>query len=218
MAGRHLSACRVAVFAKYPTPGLVKTRLTRCYTAEEAARLHCVLVEDLLERLAALPAFVRVELWGDQPATAPYYQSLLAARRDLQFRLQRGNDLGCRMNFAFCTSLRRSSRVILVGSDCPDLSTGRVLALNRALESHDLALLGAEDGGYVAIALKRPCPALFRSIEWGTDRVLKQTLRVARRAGLRSCVVSTLADIDEPEDLQRYPAIAERALLSIARQ
>lgn len=211
MAGRQFDAVGVAFFAKYPTPGLVKTRLMTSFSAEQAVNVHIALVQDQLRRFEALPGRTSVTLWGDQTASAPFYRGLLQANPWLRFRLQRGNDLGCRMNFAFCTSLKRSPRVILVGSDCPEFGAGHAQALSSALDSHDLALIGADDGGYVAIALKRPQPCLFRDVHWGTAAVLGQTLRLARKAGLASCVVDTLSDIDEPADLQRFPALMTRA-------
>ena len=211
MAVRRPDAVAVAVFAKYPTPGLVKTRLTTDYTADEAARIHRLLVADQLQRLQCLPKRMSTTLWGTNAPSAPFYRDLLLRHPGLKFRLQHGHDLGCRMNFAICTSLRHSSRVILLGSDCAQLELSHVLALNKALDHHDLALIGAADGGYVAIALKQPQPVLFRHVTWGTDRVLHKTRSVARRQRLRHCVVDTLHDIDVPTDLHRFPTILERA-------
>ncbi|MDO6461779.1 TIGR04282 family arsenosugar biosynthesis glycosyltransferase [Granulosicoccaceae sp. 1_MG-2023] len=211
MVGRRHNAARVLVFAKYPTPGRVKTRLMTDISAEQAASVHRVLVCGLLERLSRLPAALRLELCGDRPAGAAFYSGLLSQYPCMQFSLQRGNDLGCRMNFALRSALIRSARVILVGSDCPDLNATHVLALQAALTTHDVALIGAEDGGYVAIALKAPQPCLFRGIDWGTSAVLEQTLRAARRNRLRAQVVATLADLDEISDLQRFAGIAQQA-------
>ena len=74
----------------------------------------------------------------------------------------------------------------------------------RALEllgERDCVLGPAADGGYYLIALRRPCPALFEGIDWGTPRVLEQTVDRLRQAGLSLHLLPVWYDVDTPDDL-----------------
>jgi rSAM/selenodomain-associated transferase 2 len=97
----------------------------------------------------------------------------------------------------------------------------------RELESRDLVLGPAEDGGYYLIglnrsALERDPTRLFSGVSWGTSAVLDQTLRIADGMSLSRSFTDRLVDVDRPEDLgawerhQRARAIAsEHAWISI---
>ena len=82
-----------------------------------------------------------------------------------------------------------------------------VAQAEAALDTTDVVVGPAEDGGYVLIGLKRAEPALFRDIDWGTDQVLEQTLRAASQAQCSIAMLATLWDVDRPEDWQRFLAL-----------
>jgi hypothetical protein len=111
------------------------------------------------------------------------------------------------MDAALTDALGRAECAILIGSDIPDLDHRDLDAALLRLERGIPVVLGpAMDGGYILIGLRRPMPALFRDIDWGSGRVLEQT-----RASLRALDTDWLElaprhDIDRPEDLQRLPA------------
>ena len=63
----------------------------------------------------------------------------------------------------------------------------------------------ATDGGYTLIGLAEPHPELFAEMPWGTDRVLRETLRVADDLGLAPVLLPELSDVDRPEDLDGLP-------------
>ena len=72
------------------------------------------------------------------------------------------------------------------------------------LAQHDAVLIPAEDGGYVLIGLRRPCPAVFEGVAWSTGGVLAQTRDRLRDAGLRWHELPTLWDVDTPDDWARW--------------
>ncbi len=91
-----------------------------------------------------------------------------------------------------------------MGSDCPDITADIIISGLKKLNSHDLVLGPAIDGGYYLIGLRAPGKKntiLFNSINWGTDQVLEQTLTQARKGGLSYTLLPQLRDIDRPEDL-----------------
>ena len=100
-----------------------------------------------------------------------------------------------------------ANQAIIIGTDCPLMSPAYIAQAESALETADVVLGPAEDGGYVLIGCKRAEPALFRDIDWGTDQVLEQTLRAASQAQRSVAVLDTLWDVDRPEDWQRFLAL-----------
>lgn len=113
---------------------------------------------------------------------------------------QIGDDLGQRLDWAVREQLAVHRKVVVVGSDLPDLEPAAVEGAIDALDYADLVLGPAEDGGYYLIAMSRPLP-LFDGIEWSTPRVLAQTLERVR--GLRVRLLEPRRDIDTPDDLRR---------------
>ena len=183
MSWRADTRTSVVVFAREPRAGRVKTRLIPLLGAEGAARLHARLVARTVAtaREARLGS---VERWG--------------------MRRQRGADLGACMQHAFQRSLRRASRVILIGSDCPVL---RARDLRRAARwlagGADAVFAPAADGGYALIALRRVSPRLFEGIDWGGPRVMAQTRARLAALGWRWRELPEVWDVDRPEDVAR---------------
>ena len=188
---------RIAVFAKAPVAGEVKTRLVPLLGAQGAARLHAGLVERALTTaVEAAPSLL--ELWCAPDAASPYFVRC-AKRFGCELRVQSGADLGERMSHAF----GRSAPLVLIGSDCPPLTAAHLRDAWSALDAHDAAIAPAQDGGYVLIALARPQPALFQAMVWGGRDVMAETRRRMAKAGLKCKELETLWDVDRPEDYRR---------------
>jgi rSAM/selenodomain-associated transferase 1 len=188
---------RVVVMAKHPVPGRVKTRLAATLGAEAAAALARAFVLDLAARLAALPYRVT---WAYWPAEADFAALVPGAR----CRPQRGTDLGTRMADAVAYAFAEGTAPVLVlGTDAPHLSAELLAEAAAALVEDDVVLGPADDGGYYLIGLRAPAPVLFTGVEWGTARVLAETLARAREAGLRVHLLPPDFDVDLPADLIR---------------
>jgi len=190
----------IVVFAKAPQAGRVKTRLAAGLGAQGAARLHARLVERTVTTALAADCGP-VELHG-APASHQYLRAL-SRRHGLCLRDQGQGDLGARMQRAFRAGLRRNSRVILIGSDCPALLPADLRRASRLLRGCEAVLAPAEDGGYPLIGLARTSARVFDGIAWGTNLVLAQTRRRLLALGWRYREMRTLWDVDRPEDLQR---------------
>lgn len=189
----------IAVFAKVPQPGAVKTRLIPAIGADAAAQLQRRLIETTLAKAHALGE-VDVHLWltGDTTRYAP--------PRAQSWTLQHGADLGARMAHAFVVTLARSRACVLIGTDCPALTTAHLSEAFDALETNDVAIIPADDGGYVLIALKAPQPQLFEGIGWGGSTVMQATRTRIEASRLRAAFLAPLPDLDTPEDLARARA------------
>ena len=190
-------APRIAVFAKAPVAGEVKTRLVPTLGAEGAARLHRALVEHTLGT-ATRVAPASLELWCSPDATHPFF-SRCAAHFRCTLRVQEGADLGARMAHAFAAT----APLVLIGSDCPALAATHLLQAWQALRTHDAVFAPAEDGGYVLVALARPQPALFAGMRWSDPGVMAETRARIAAAKLECLELETLWDVDRPEDYRR---------------
>ena len=171
--------------------------------AEEAAAVHEQLSRRVFQAIAT--SQLSIVLWG-----ASQHPTLVAwaAQSGWPLRQQQGDDLGERMAHALADELAAGAeRAILIGTDCPLMSANYVAQAEAALASADVVLGPAEDGGYVLIGCSRAVPEIFREIEWGTNRVLEQTLKSASQAQLRVSQLDTLWDVDRPEDWLRYLAL-----------
>ncbi|MEO1069865.1 MAG: TIGR04282 family arsenosugar biosynthesis glycosyltransferase [Cyanobacteria bacterium J06638_6] len=201
------SACQLLMFSRYPEPGHTKTRLIPHLGPEGAAALQRHMTEHVLRRVTAaaqrLPLAITVHFSG---GTQSQMQAWLGA--DVTCYPQAMGSLGDRLGAAFQQSFDQGySSAIAIGSDCPALDYGHLAAALASLTRVDVVLGPATDGGYYLIGLGRPELALFHAIDWGTDRVLTQTLAVAASQGLSVELLSPLTDIDRPEDLPQWEQI-----------
>lgn len=184
---------RLAVFARAPVAGRVKSRLSPALPASLAASLYAGLLGDTLDAVRGAQAATRLVYWADDAGPAA---------RDFAARTQRGADLGARLQHAFAELLfEPGAHALIVGSDTPPLTTSHLNEALDALDTHDLVLGPTVDGGYWCIGLRQPAPGLFADIPWSTREVLTCTLVRAHGVGLRVATVATLDDLDTPQDL-----------------
>lgn len=190
-------------FVKFPEPGKVKTRLAAAIGPELAAELYHHFIDATficaaqLESATQFAAFTPAE-------KAPAFQQMFAGARQWLAQVP-APDLGTRMRAAVQTMLQRGyGRVLIIGSDSPDLPAAHLTEAAAALRTHDLVLGPAEDGGYYLIGLKADYAALFEGITWSSASVLPQTLAAAQRLGLRVHLLPRWYDVDDLPALQRY--------------
>lgn len=190
---------RILIFAKAAQPGYAKTRLIPVLGADGAARLQTRLAGQSIQRVLD-SRLAPAQLWlAGSPDTAD-----IPNARPLPAFNQQGGDLGERMAQAFTQVLSDASFAVLIGTDCPAMDGGYLReACEQLHQGKDVVLGPAEDGGYVLIGLRQPCPELFRDIDWGTERVLQQTRQRITELGLNCHQLPVLWDIDRPEDLAR---------------
>ena len=202
-------AARVQVFARAAVSGEVKTRLIPRLGADGAARLQQALTARSVE--TALAADIgQVELWCTPDTSHP---SLVAFEaHGVVLHDQGPGDLGKRMQRAMDHAVANGDNAVLIGSDCPTLTGADLRSAARAVrQESDVALVPAEDGGYVLIAARKCSPRLFEGIAWGSDTVMKETRQRLRELGWSWHELPQRWDVDRPADydrlLREQPAI-----------
>ncbi|HSP58262.1 MAG TPA: TIGR04282 family arsenosugar biosynthesis glycosyltransferase [Halomonas sp.] len=193
----------LAILAKAPIPGKVKTRLVPILGAEGACRLHERLLRETLAVALATTSPRRITLWTALDHAHPLFLAL-ADRHGITLRPQPEADLGERMHHALQAM---GEPGLLIGSDCPVLTPALLRRCQAALTSVDAVFLPAEDGGFALVGLNRPEPGLFAGIDWGTERVMEQARRRAAALDWRLAFPAVVWDVDRPEDLSRLAVI-----------
>ena len=189
------------LFIKNPIPGKTKTRLAASVGHAMALKMYGILVRWTRDQAAGLP---------DSVTRYVYYSEETVPDGDFadqifQQRTQRGKDLGERMHNAFEeVSAAGHDGIVIIGSDCPGVTTQYLQRAFRQLTDSDAVIGPALDGGYTLLGLQKPNPALFVDMDWSTDRVLPTT--VARCEGLGWSVqqLPPLSDVDYLEDWYSY--------------
>lgn len=195
------AADHLIIFSRYPEIGTTKTRLIPALGAAGAAALQRQLTEQTVTRLAALAATEHTTLEICHEGGNREKMALWLGNNHI-YTTQKAGDLGRRMQLAFSRAfMDGSERVILVGADCPELSSAIIVRGLAALTDHDLVLGPATDGGYYLIGLRRLEKKLFNNIRWGGDTVLATTLNRAKEQGLTVSLLQELNDLDRPADL-----------------
>jgi uncharacterized protein len=205
-------ARQFGIFAKYWTPGQVKTRLAADVGDEAAALLHRACLETLLRRFWDLDArrvlaFTPAGRAADFAALVESLHSsggALCSALHWQLEPQSSGDLGAKMDnyfkSAFATGMQR---VVLIGSDSPTLPESFVVDAFDRLAENDAVLGPTGDGGYYLIGLSRLVPRLFDKISWSTSAVWPQTLDRLQAVLCSHHVLPLWDDVDTLADLAR---------------
>lgn len=196
----NLGRNQLVVLLKAPRIGSVKTRLAESIGPEAALAAYQQLVATLLSNLAPL---ANVELcFAPTDADAEIAPWL---RQGWVCQPQAGGDLGARLQEVFVRHFQSGAeRVVIIGSDCPEVMPADVESAWHALANHDLVLGPAVDGGYWLVGLCAPQAHLFTAMPWSTEMVLAETLRRAGLSGLRVALLRELSDVDTEADWRRW--------------
>ncbi len=195
-------AVGLAIMAKAPRVGAVKTRLCPPLRPPEAAELARCFLLDAVDRVRMVAGarpilgYAPVEAQSQFEEVAPGFA--LVPQHD--------GDLGERQLHLIDDILRLGLQAALViGTDSPTLprecldeAVGLVMAPDV-----DVVLGPTVDGGYYLIGMRAPHPALFEHMSWSTSTVLGRTLDRAQRQGLRVACLPTWFDVDTGADLER---------------
>lgn len=119
--------------------------------------------------------------------------------------LQSSGGLGTRMHDAFQQAFSdQAGPVLIIGSDCAQLTTGIIQSGIDALAKHDFVVGPAEDGGYYLLGMRAFHPEVFENIAWSTESVLAQTKTIIEEQGWSLKLLPTLSDIDYEEDWEKH--------------
>lgn len=201
-SARQQDTC-IILFAKYPAPNKAKTRLQPALGVDGAARMARQLLLHSIEQ--AIDTGFSVELCVSPAPKDPCWQAL-DLPDSLRWSTQADGDLGLRMLIASQRVLQNFDKVVLVGTDCPSLTTARIQTAVQQLNQHDAVMIPATDGGYVLLGFREVDDSLFSDIVWSTPSVAAVTKQRIATLDWTLALFDPLHDIDEPKDLVHLPS------------
>lgn len=208
------AGCAIAVMAKAPVPGQVKTRLAPPLASDMAAALSAAFLRDITENIVRAGLMISMQgyiAYAPAGSESTFDGMHAAATR---FVLADGAVINTPRVEGFGRSLLHAAQslfakghdaVCLLNSDSPNLPTSLLSQAAAALaEDGDRVVLGAaEDGGYYMLGIKAPHRHLFEDIAWSTGEVAGQTRERARALGLSVAELDLWYDVDDAAALHR---------------
>lgn len=189
----------INIFIKNPRLGYVKTRLAATLGNEEALKIYHFLLDKT--RAAVLQTDAKRWLWySDTIAENDDWDNALFHKK-----VQKTGDLGARMYGAFQAAFAEgANKVIIVGSDCPELNGDLLHQALEALEQHDFVIGPTPDGGYYLLGMNQLHQEVFQDIAWSTDAVYPTTANIIKALGCTKFDLAPLSDIDNEADWVNY--------------
>lgn len=189
----------ILIFTKGTDFGQVKTRLRPFLADRQSMDLHLAFLQDTLEKIKSLNLDGYLYVVGN----SNFHFSM--AYPILQ---QSGPDLGSRLKNAFEMQFKNYDRIVVIGTDSPDLPLERIQEAVQSLQNHDAVIGPTEDGGYYLLGLSKMIPAVFENIPWSSDQVFQKTLE--RLQGNKIHILEKHYDVDVIEDLLKLKTNFEK--------
>ena len=190
------------IFTRNPILGKVKTRLAKTVGDKTALDIYTFVLKKTKE------------ITLDSPCDKVVYYSEKLIKNDIwncnSFRkeVQSGEDLGAKMKNSFYDAFENNYRkVVLIGSDIYDLESYHINEAFKKLDTNDVVMGPALDGGYYLIGLKKMHPKIFDNKKWGSSTVRKDTLKNLEKVDVH--LLPILNDVDVIEDIEHHPAFTK---------
>ena len=189
----------IIIFVRNPELGKVKTRLAKDIGDEQALKVYKELLQHTHDITCEF-AGDRFVYYADSVTENDLWENSLYEKK-----LQEGDKLGDRMMLPFCDLFQEGySKLVIIGSDCPELSTSNIDEAFERLEHNDVVIGPSSDGGYYLLGLKHLIPELFKNKNWSTNTVLADTIKNMVALKMECSFLPELSDIDTAEDFYRY--------------
>jgi len=189
-----MSKTLLIVFVKNSIIGKVKTRLAKTIGDKSALEVYNQLL-DITEKCVENVKADKHIYFSEEVNNSRWVKGL-------KF-VQEGENLGDRMFSAFLHGFNQGyEKVILIGSDLPEISPEIIDAGFEALNKNEVVFGPAQDGGYYLIGMTKPQRFIFENKPWSEAGLLQITLEALGKQEVSFSLLQTLNDIDTFEDLK----------------
>jgi rSAM/selenodomain-associated transferase 1/rSAM/selenodomain-associated transferase 2 len=191
----------IIIFAKYPKHGNVKTRLAKTLGENVATKFYISCASHVFEESLKLKKTIVPFLFYPDQEQSDELKNWAGGK--FIYKIQNGVDLGQRMSNAFAEVFKNNfEKVLIIGTDIPDLSSGLINQALSELDKNDIVIGPSTDGGYYLLGMKKFHPDLFNNLQWSSEEVLNNTLNIVNQQDLKFSLLPELMDIDTEEDLK----------------
>lgn len=192
-----MPAEHLIIFVKNPIPGQVKTRIARTVGHDTAVAVYQHLLQ-YTQQLVRSFSGKCIVYYGDLINPDDGWNAYTK-------QAQTGNDLGERMANAFQEQFAAGAqKVVIIGSDCLTISPGHLTTAFQLLDTTDVVIGPATDGGYYLLGMNQLHPFLFQDMPWSQPELRQRTELAILQRGLTFAQLDELSDIDEWSDYEPY--------------
>ena len=187
----------IIVFTRNPELGKVKTRLAKTVGASSALDIYTFLLEHT-EIIIRNITSDKAVYYSEKIREGDLWDNNIYLKY-----LQEGDDLGEKMHNAFKNAFNKDyEKVVIVGSDLFDLKESHLLEAFQKLNTRDVVIGPAKDGGYYLLGLKKMYSEIFNNKNWGTETIFQETMQDLNNVDVHLLV--ELNDIDTYDDLKQH--------------
>jgi len=191
-----LSKNAIIVFVKNPELGKVKTRLAKTMGDRKALDIYLALCEYTRQLLLEI----------DCDRYIFYDQSIIEDdewdEQHFHKKIQHIGDLGDRIHHAFDEVLANYDKVLIIGSDCPQIQKTHIDLAFESLNHTDIVIGPSLDGGYYLLGMKDDQSYLFEDMPWSTATLFGECLRKIFSRNKSVTELEHLTDVDYEQDLK----------------
>ncbi len=194
----------LVIMTRIPVPEKTKTRLLTILSPEECADIHKSFLKDITKTALSLKSVAHIFLaYGDE---GPLNLLEGIIPEEISFFPQNGQNLGEKMENIFIRLFQEGyEKVVLIGSDIPEITAKNLEDSFYLLEFKDVVLGPTGDGGYYLVGMKTLHKTLFsKEIKWGSPVVFQESIKKLECIGLSLGFLESREDIDTQEDLRKF--------------
>ena len=209
---------QIIVMARWPSPGRCKRRLSRdlynrlglSNSSERAARIQKRLTEHTTAVVRGLADAMVIEPVLAVSGLGPNAAGRWGQQLGLPLvRLQGQGQLGTRLRRQLMQGHRRGMPSLVIGTDLPELNPDDLKRAIEQLQTHDLVVGPASDGGYWLLGIganliHTPKHWPLIGIPWGGPTVLESTLKAASAHAISTALLPRRNDLDHWSDLKPW--------------
>jgi len=185
----------IIVFIRNPELGKVKTRLAKTIGNKSALNIYKFLLNHTEKTIRDIKCHKAI-YYSEQIIDNDLWSNDIYKKYE-----QKGDDLGMRMLNAIQDAFNKNyKKVVIVGSDLFDLKTQYIIKSFNKLETHNIVVGPATDGGYYLLGMKKLHKSIFINKTWGTDTVLTNTIKDLKNENV--FLLKPLNDIDTYNDIE----------------
>lgn len=185
------------IFIRNPIRGTVKTRLAQTLGNDKAFDIYKELLE--ITRQQSIKVNAQCYLYYSDHIELDAWSETTFIKK-----VQSGIDLGARMANAFNEVLQTHSKAIIIGSDCPYITSQIIDHSFHLLSNNDVILGPAIDGGYYLLGMKSTSPSIFESMPWSESNLYEKTIEKLNQLNYTYTSLIKMEDIDTEEEWNRY--------------
>jgi rSAM/selenodomain-associated transferase 1 len=194
----------IIVFVRFPVEGKVKTRLANETDDEYATSFYKTCAEHTFNELLKVKEN-GTEIFLFCSEENEIHKVKRWTEDKFKYQFQQGDNLGLRMLNAFSFVFNKGyEKVIIVGTDAPDLSLSIIQNAIIFLNDYSCVIGPANDGGYYLLGFRKNVTDVFNGIEWSTETVFENTIEKLKYSKTDFFVMDELIDIDTKEDLSNW--------------